>query len=270
MIFFLLGFGVAVAILIPLGCLYARRSVEKAREMEDRARVSERLAFVGKLAGGLAHEIKNPLGTLNLNLQLMKEDLEKAHTPADNRLCKKIDVLQRESKRLEEILNDFLRYARGSEPNLAEHDLNRIIEDVVNFVSPEMTLHKIQVRTQYDEDIPAVKLDADLFKQALLNIAINAQQAMPDGGELIIQTTRGDGVARIDITDTGEGIPPEKREKVFNVYYSTKKTGTGLGLPTAKRIVEEHRGRIGFQTEIGKGTCFTINLPIEPENSKEE
>ncbi|MEW6357783.1 MAG: ATP-binding protein [Planctomycetota bacterium] len=268
MIFFLLGFGIAVAILIPLGYLYATRAVEKAREMEDRARVSERLAFVGKLAGGLAHEIKNPLGTLNLNLQLIREDFEKATTPADQRLCKKIDVLQREAKRLEEILNDFLRYARSSEPSMTEHDLNQVVDDVVNFVSPEMTLHKVQVRIQYDDQIPPMRLDADLLKQALLNIIINAQQAMPKGGELIIQTAREDGAARIDITDTGGGIPPEEREKIFNVYYSTKKTGTGLGLPTAKRIVEEHRGSIDFQSDVGKGTCFTIKLPIAAETRK--
>ncbi|NOZ23575.1 MAG: two-component sensor histidine kinase [Planctomycetes bacterium] len=242
----------------------------RAHEMEDRARVSERLAFVGKLAGGLAHEIKNPLGTLNLNLQLMKEDLEKSSTPVETRICKKIDVLQREAKRLEEILNDFLRYARGPQPNLAEHDLNRVVDDVVNFVSPEMTLHKVQVRTQYDETIPPMKLDADLLKQALLNIVINAQQAMPNGGELILQSTRKGATARIDITDTGEGIPPEQREKIFNVYYSTKKTGTGLGLPTAKRIIEEHRGTIDFQSEVGKGTCFTIEIPIESKSEKEE
>ena len=194
--------------------------------------------------------------------------MEKAATPKEARLCKKIDVLQREAKRLEEILNDFLRYARGPEPSLTEHSINRVVEDVVNFVTPEMTLHKVQVRTLFDPNIPKIMMDADLLKQALLNIVINAQQAMPNGGELILQTSRRDGMAKIDITDTGEGIAPDNLEKIFNVYYSTKKTGTGLGLPTAKRIVEDHRGDISVQSEVGKGTCFTIQLPIRQKTGK--
>jgi len=262
MILFLLGVIAAAVVLIPLGCLYAKRSVQRAREMEERARVSERLAFVGQLAGGLAHEIKNPLGTLHLNLQLLKEDLEKAASPKEKRLCKKIDVLQRESKRLEEILNDFLRYARGPQPNLAEQNVNRVVDDVVSFIAPEMALHKVQVETHYDENIPKLKLDADLMKQALLNIVINAQQAMPDGGEVVVQTSRQGDVVQIDIIDTGEGIAEEKMDKIFNVYFSTKKTGTGLGLPTARRIIEEHRGAIKIQSEVGKGTCFSIELPV--------
>lgn len=268
MIFFLLGVIAAAVLLIPLGCLYAKRSVQRAREMEERARVSERLAFVGQLAGGLAHEIKNPLGTLNLNLQLLKEDLEKTAAPKEKRLCKKIDVIQREALRLEEILNDFLRYARGPQPTLAECNINRVVDEVMSFIAPEMTLHKVQLRTHYDENIPKVKLDADLFKQALLNIVINAQQAMPSGGEVVLQTSRHGDRAQIDIIDTGEGIPEDRRDKIFNVYYSTKKAGTGLGLPTAKRIVDEHRGAIRLQSEVGKGTCFSIELPIDQKNGE--
>jgi len=253
-----------VLVMIPLAYLYCKHSVKRAKELEQRAREAERLAYVGTLAGGLAHEIKNPLSTLNLNLQLIKEDWRNPSTPKEKRLCSKLDVLQHETRRLEEILNDFLRFARGPKLELAEHDINKIVDDVVSFIAPEATVNNITIHTSYDDSIPPVKLDANLIKQALLNIIINAQEAMPDGGELMVRTKREDGMCRIDITDTGTGMPPDVMKKIFNAYYSTKKTGSGLGLPTTKRIIDEHGGRITVQSEVGKGSCFSILLPPSP------
>jgi len=268
MIPFIVGAIVGCAVMIPLAYLYSKRAVRRAKRMEARLRSSERLAYVGSLAGGLAHEIKNPLSTLNLNLQLIKEDWQNASSPKEVRLCRKLEVLQREARRLEEILNDFLRFARGQELDLKEHDLNVIVDDVVTFITPEAEANHVTIHKMYDHTLPKIKVDGDLIKQALLNVVINAQQAMPDGGELIIRTSRQDDEVRVEITDTGVGMTEETMSRIFNVYFSTKKGGTGLGLPTTRRIIQEHGGDITVQSEPSKGSCFTITLPVSPPDLK--
>jgi len=262
-VFFALGVFCAALLAVPLSYAYSRRTLRRFREMKKRALASERLAYVGTLAGGLAHEIKNPLSTVNINLQLMEEDWEGDDSPRGRMLLRKINLLQREVKRLEEILNDFLKFARGQDLEVHKCDLNQLVDDVLDFVSPEITAHGINVLKSYDERLPPCDLDADLIKQALLNVIKNARESMPEGGDLMIRTTRKDGSVEVSITDTGQGIPPESMEKIFRAYYSTKKGGTGLGLPTAKRIVEDHQGVMTVQSEVGKGTSFTISLPVD-------
>lgn len=230
--------------------------------MEARAQNSERWAHVGRLAGGLAHEIKNPLSTLNINLQLMDEDWGDLQNSQGRQLKSKIDLLRNEVRRLEEILSDFLRFARDTETNPVECDVNGLMDEVVDFISPEAQALNIQVRKGFAADLPRCKADVDLLKQAMLNIIINAEQAMPDGGELMVRTGRAGRHVTIDITDTGVGIPKDRLEDVFQVYFSTKKGGTGLGLPTARRIIEGHNGQVVVQSEVGKGTNFQVWLPI--------
>ena len=241
---------------------YIRRAIEKTRDLEKRAMTSERLAFVGTLAGGLAHEIKNPLSTLNINLQLLKEDMQSLTGENSKKAYIKIHALQKEVQRLEEILNDFLRFARGQKLELGEHDINEILDEVIDFVTPEMKQKKISILKSYETNLPLCRIDSNLIKQAILNIIINAEQAIENGGELMIRTSRDKKNIQIDITDTGTGIPKGIIDKIFQVYFSTKKTGTGLGLPTTKRIIEEHKGTISVQSKEGKGTNFTIKLPI--------
>lgn len=224
---------------------------------------SERLAFVGTLAGGLAHEIKNPLSTLNINLQLLMEDVQSMTGENSKKVHMKIKVLQREVQRLEAILNDFLRFARGEKLELAERDINEVVDEVVDFVTPEIKQKNIVILKSYDASLLPCRIDSNLIKQALLNVIINAEQAMENGGELMIRTSGNKRYVQIDITDTGTGIPKDIIDKIFQVYFSTKKTGTGLGLPTAKRIIEEHKGTISVQSEEGKGTNFSIRLPID-------
>ncbi|MEK7788830.1 MAG: ATP-binding protein, partial [Planctomycetota bacterium] len=211
--------------------------------------------------GGLAHEIKNPLSTLNIYLQLLQEELESMTGQNSKRVYMKTQVLQKEVQRLEQILNDFLRFARGQKLELKDHDMNEILDEVADFVTPEIKQKKILILKSYDADLPQCRLDSNLIKQAILNIIINAEQAMENGGELMIRTSKDKKYIQIDITDTGPGIPKDIIDKIFQVYFSTKKTGTGLGLPTAKRIIEDHRGTISVQSEEGKGTNFSIKLP---------
>ena len=257
----LIGAAVSILIFIPMAFFYVRKAIEKTKNLEKRAINSERLAFIGTLAGGLAHEIKNPLSTLNIYLQLLQEELESMTGENSKRVYMKTQVLQKEVQRLEQILNDFLRFARGQKLELKDHDMNEILDEVADFVTPEIKQKKILILKSYDADLPQCRLDSNLIKQAILNIIINAEQAMENGGELMIRTSKDKKYIQIDITDTGPGIPKDIIDKIFQVYFSTKKTGTGLGLPTAKRIIEDHRGTISVQSEEGKGTNFSIKLP---------
>lgn len=266
MLYLLAGMALGAVVTAPIVWLAARRTsrgtAERAREAKARVRESTRLADVGQLAAGLAHEIKNPLSTLSLNLQLLAEDWsdEEADSPSGRRVRRKIDLLTRETERLSGVLDDFLRFARGHDLKPAIQDLNAVLEEVLDFFAPEAQQRGIELR-RYLNPVPNVCVDTDLLKQALLNTLVNAQQAMPDGGELTIQTgLNGDGVLT-EIIDTGCGIAEEDREKVFKPYFSTKQGGTGLGLPMARRIVEEHDGRIRVESELNKGTRVTILLP---------
>lgn len=259
---YLVGAITAVIVLIPMAFFSLRRAIDKTRELEKRAMLSERLAFVGTLAGGLAHEIKNPLSTLNINLQLLMEDVQSMTGENSKKVHVKIEALQKEVQRLEEILNDFLRFARGQKLELEDRDINEVVDEVVDFVTPEIKQKNIVILKSYDAHLPSCRIDSNLIKQAILNVIINAEQAMENGGELMIRTSGNKKYIQIDITDTGVGIPKDIIDKIFQVYFSTKKTGTGLGLPTTKRIVEEHKGIISVQSEEGKGTNFSIKLPI--------
>jgi len=233
--------------------------------MSERRKKVDRLAFIGSLAGGLAHEIKNPLSTISVNLQLMKEDWEGVEGPRERRTLKRIQVLSKEIERLEEILNDFLTYARGFSLKPVLFNINAVVNDLITFLDPEARRMGIQVRTFLDPSLPPVPVDVKYIKLALMNIIHNAIQVLRDweGIKQVLIRTRGlaEGV-EITITDTGPGIPPEYRDKIFHVYFSTKRGGTGLGLPTVKRIIEEHDGTVTFQSEEGKGTSFRIFVPF--------
>lgn len=268
----LIGFacGSVAAALVAWGVARraARHAVRRATEAEERVRNAERLAYVGQLASGLAHEIKNPLSSLSLNLQLLAEDYEQAQDPSAGRSRRRLETLQRETERLAGVLDDFLRFARGQELNTEEVNLVDVVEEVLDFFEPEATQNRVALRRDLGRAPARVRLDAGLFKQALFNILVNARQAMPDGGEILAQASRENGHVLVHITDTGCGIAPEDLDKIYHPYFSTKKNGTGLGLPTARRILEEHGGAIRVQSEKGKGSRFTLALPVaKPETA---
>jgi two-component system sensor histidine kinase HydH len=230
-------------------------------EDERNRRLVEQYTEIASLAGGLAHEIKNPLSTLNLNLQLLAEDFKQPESQSERRALQKIETLQKQCNRLEEILNDFLRYARIIELKLEESDVNAIVREMIEFQGPQAQAANTVLRDDLPEPLPPVKLDKDLFKQALLNLLLNAQNAMPKGGELIVRTRADDSSVYIDVIDTGVGIAPDALDKIFKPFFSTRPGGSGLGLPTTKKIVEGHHGRLLVESEQGKGTAFTIQLP---------
>ena len=258
---FLAGLIIGAAAVATAAWLYCRSSSRRMCQLRDGSKQSARLAHLGSLAGGLAHEIKNPLSTLNINLQLLEEDLERSDV-SPVRIRTRLEGLRREVTRLQEVLDDFLRFAHGYELHLEEESVNEVVDEVLDFVGPEARQKRINIIRGAGPAIPRCRLDRNLIKQAFLNILINAQQAMPEGGDLMVRTAAEREGVRIEFTDTGAGIRPEHLDRIWDVYFSTKKGGTGLGLPTARRIVEEHHGSIDVNSEVGKGSCFTIRLPL--------
>ena len=227
---------------------------------------------LSRVAGGLAHEIKNPLSTMAINLALLEEEFERAAqsrdtespelTAREKRCMKRVKTLQREIRHLESIVDDFLVYSRGGEVNRAPTDLLGLIREVLEFVEPEDTAQGVRHHVRLPTSLPLVMLDEKAFRQALLNLLVNARQAMPNGGEIIVQLERHGSVAELVVTDTGVGIETEDLAKIFDVYWSTKKEGTGLGLATVKRVIEEHEGKIEVLSEVGRGTSFSIVVPL--------
>ena len=217
---------------------------------------------IAQLAGGLAHEIKNPLSTMSLNLDLLVEDFQGAESPRDRRVLKKLERVRRETGRLNDIVEDFLRFARVQDLRPEPTDLNALVDDLRDFSEPHAVDQNVFFRTQYDPDLPLVPLDVDLFKQALWNLIRNAQHAMPTGGDLILKTQRDGDHALLTVTDTGVGMDEAVASKVFDAFFTTRPGGSGLGLPTTRKIVEAHGGSISLQSEPGQGTMFTVRLPL--------
>ena len=254
----LLGWASSLAVSAVVAAVAYRR-MEK---LQRRARQAERLAELGTLTGGLAHEIKNPLSTVQLNLQLLREDLD-PDDPAHGRVVRRLETVQKETSRLRDIVDDFLRYAGRLELNKQPVDVNNLLEELIDFLTPQALLQRVRLRMKPAEGSLVVPLDERHMKQTLLNLLINALQAMPDGGgEVILSARREDRRAVIEVTDTGRGIEPEAVPQIFDAYYSKKKGGTGLGLAIAKRLIEEHGGTVRVTSELGKGSVFRIELPL--------
>lgn len=225
-------------------------------------RWAEQYSELAELAGRLIHEIKNHLGTLGLNLQMLLEDLENPETPRERRASQRAHKLQHECRHLLDLSNDFLRFIRSQDLTLVPSDLKDVVDDLLDFFGPSARQGQIEIRTFLSADLPPVMLDAELFKQAMLNLILNAQQAMPQGGELTIQGESADDEVRLSFIDTGAGMNPEVQAQIFRPFFSTRAGGSGLGLPTTRKIVEAHGGRIEAQSEPGRGTKFTIVLPL--------
>ncbi len=222
----------------------------------------EQLAELSVVVGGLAHEIKNPLSTITLNLKLLGEDLERFDDDEHRRLLRRLLCVQEETARIQRILDDFLQYAGKVELHAADTDICEVVREMRDFFTPQAEASRIVFRTQLPAQPVICKIDVNLIKQALLNLMINAVQAMNTGGELIVRVTTKGAFANIEVIDSGPGIPPENLNLIFKAYFSTKKSGSGLGLPTARRILKEHGGDMIVESEQGKGTCFLLKLPI--------
>lgn len=264
----LLAFGAGVLASAGAFRVIVRRSTARARVAERRARAAEHLAEVGAMTGGLAHEIKNPLSTLGMNAQLLGEAVDDLDLPESERarLVRRTDALRRETERLRGILQDFLEFAGELRLSTADVDLRDVVGELVDFFAPQAESRGVRLRADLPPDPARVSVDVPHLKQAMLNLMLNATEAMggrADGrpSELILRVARTPGAVELHVTDTGPGMDPETRSRIFRPYFTTKSGGSGLGLPTTRRIIEAHAGSIDVHAEPGRGTDFVVTLP---------
>jgi two-component system, NtrC family, sensor histidine kinase HydH len=201
---------------------------------------------LSELAGGFIHELKNHINTLSLNLQLLAEDYESPETPRERKV---------------EISNDFLRFSRVLQPEAKPTDLEAVVRRMVDFLEPTARMQGVAIHWHAEPELPPVMLDAEMFEKVLLNLMLNAEDAMPDGGTLTLQARAEAERVVLDVIDTGCGMEPALAAKVFTPFVTTKKDGNGLGLATSKKIVLAHGGSIAVQSAPGLGSKFTIALP---------
>jgi signal transduction histidine kinase len=223
--------------------------------------LNQQYAELAEVAGGFIHDIKNHLGALGLNLQLLAEDFKEPQNLRERRALERVLRLQAECQQLVDLSNDFLRFARMQDLELAAAELAGVIEEMLDFFGPSARAANIEIKSYLPADLPPVALDRDMFKQALLNLLLNAEQAMPSGGVITLQASAESGGVRLDVIDTGKGMAPEVVAKAFKPFFSTRPGGSGLGLATTRKIIEAHGGTITLQSEAGRGTKFTIHLP---------
>jgi two-component system sensor histidine kinase HydH len=223
--------------------------------------VNQEYAELAELAGGFVHDLKNHLSTLRLNLQLLAEDFQEPQSQRERRALDRILRLQNECQRLVDISNEFLRFARVKDLELTPANLAEVVEELTDFFGPLARASNIEIKSYIPADLPPVALNRDMFKQALLNLLLNAQQAMPGGGEIALLARADPEGVLFELIDTGRGMSPEVLAQAFRPFYSTRSGGSGLGLPTSRKIIEAHGGAIAVQSEVGRGTKFTIRLP---------
>jgi len=232
----------------------SRRSTQQTIE-------SERLNALTLLAAGVAHEIGNPLNSLHIHLQLMERKVRELNGNAQTELQESIDVARSEVSRLDSIVTQFLRAIRPSQPQLRPENVNAIVEEAVRFFTPEIQDRNIGVEQELRSDLPLLQLDRDQIKQALYNVIKNSLEAMKRHGALRIRTDMDDTHVLIKFIDTGSGMSAENLSRVFEPYFTTKPSGTGLGLLIVRRIVREHGGELSIESRQGQGLIFTIRLP---------
>jgi PAS domain S-box-containing protein len=242
-----------------LGCVLHLRDVTERVLLEERMRRLERSLSLATLASGLHHEIKNPLTALSLHIQLLEEGLAEG-APVDEL----VGVLKTEVFRLNGVLESFRSYAHLQRLSLQPTDVLGVVEHALRLVRPQAAEQRAQVLLLHpEEELPRVPLDADKFEQALLNLLINALEAMPRGGALTVSVAADGGGLRVAVQDSGPGMPPEVQANLFRPYFSTKDRGSGLGLALSEKLIGQHGGRIDCRTGP-EGTTFTIHIPVEP------
>jgi signal transduction histidine kinase len=241
-----------------IGALLTMRDAESVRRIENEIELSRRLAAIGRLTSGVAHEVKNPINAIVVHLEVLREKMRAAEPDTSRHL----DIIGSEIHRLDRVVQTLVDFNRPVELRLSDFDLRRLTEDVALLASPEAALQGVTVETNLGSDKLPVRADADLIKQAVLNVVLNGVQAMSQGGTLSIAAHRDDAAATIEVRDEGGGIAPEIRDKIFNLYFTTKRAGSGIGLAMSYRVLQLHNGALDFVTEMGHGTTFRLVLPL--------
>ncbi|HMH00521.1 MAG TPA: ATP-binding protein [Terriglobales bacterium] len=243
---------------MQIGALLTMRDAESVRRIEDEIEMSRRLSASGRLTRGVAHEVKNPINAIVLHLQLLQSKLQQI----DPDTRRHMDIIGSEIHRLDRVVQILVDFTRPRELHLEETDLRRLLEDVVSLAAPDAAQHAVDIVHKFPSEPLFVKVDADFLKQAILNVVLNGVQAMPQGGTLAVSARREDEIVITEIQDQGSGIPPEIQDKIFELYFTTKKGGSGIGLAQTYQIMQWHYGSLDFESVTGQGTKFRLRLPL--------
>jgi len=240
-----------------IGALLTLRDAESVRRIENEIELSHRLAAIGRLASGVGHEVKNPINAIVVHLELLRQKLQEA----DPTTQRHMDVIGSELQRLDRVVQMLVDFTRPVELRLSDLDLCRLVDDVSQLAAPDAERHGVRIERSLPGEPLQVRGDSDLLKQALLNVVLNGLQAMSQGGTLSITAAREDDELVIEVRDQGAGIPEEIRDKIYNLYFTTKKTGTGIGLAMTYKVMQLHHGSVDFESADGHGTTFRLRLP---------
>src|ERR1700677_4213296 len=242
-----------------LGALLTLHDVESVREIESDLELSRRLAAIGRLTAGVGHEVKNPINAIVVHLELLRNKLGGG---PDNKALRHLEVIESEIQRLDRVVQTLVDFSRPVELQLKEQDLRRVVSAVLMLASADLETRDVHVQSDLPDHPVLAKVDADLLKQALLHVVLNGAQAMAEGGKLKVRLAEDGRMALLSIHDEGSGIPPEVRDKIFDLYFTTKKDGSGIGLAMTYRIVELHNGSIEVESDATHGTTFILRFPL--------
>jgi signal transduction histidine kinase len=240
------------------GMLVRLRDPEAQRKVGRELQTADRLTAISRITSGVAHEVKNPLNAILLHVEVARAKL----TRGDLDIVQQMDIISREIVRLDRVVKTFLDFTRPVDLKFANVPVSELLEEVAQLARPQAAAANIKVESRSEADGVEVRADRDLLKQAILNVVMNAMQAMPQGGDLTLDAHSAPDGVELRVSDTGAGIPPELREKIFRLYFTTRKEGSGIGLAMTFRIVQLHDGTIDFTSEPGKGTTFLMRLPV--------
>jgi len=241
-----------------IGALLTMRDAESVRRIEDEIEMSRRLSASSRLTRGVAHEVKNPINAIVLHLQLLQNKLQQI----DPDTRRHMEIIGNEIHRLDRVVQILVDFTRPRDLHLEEIDLRHLLEDVTLLAAPEAEQHGVNINLEFPAEPLNVKVDTDFMKQAVLNIMLNGVQAMPSGGTLSVAARRDEDIVVTEIRDQGGGIPPEIQDKIFELYFTTKKEGSGIGLAQTYQIMQWHYGSVDFESRDGKGTTFRLQLPL--------
>jgi len=248
-------------VFLSLGIAALWQVLKRQRNLEIKAAEEERLAYIGLLSSGLVHELRNPLNVMSVDMRTLRKQMEEPDKVSREALRNLTARLCRQMERLTGILEEFLRFGKPGELRREETNPNTILKEVLEFVRGDIRKNSIQVRESLDEKLPPLSMDRARIKEAIFNIVMNAIQAMPRGGTLSVHSRRRGNGVEIELADTGCGLSEEECRKIFDIFYSTKDGGTGLGLPIVRRTIHDHGGTIEVKSRKGEGTTVIISLP---------